>query len=79
MANVGLAPREVRTVILTVGLIIGGLIPTGDYPAGLGPAAPYGWMVLVGSLALITLLATLTTIQRILFVYRQSKSQEVDH
>lgn len=77
MASVGIAPREVRTVILALGLIVGGLLPTGDYPAGQGPAAPYGWIVLVGALALIAILATLTTIQRILFVYRQSKAQEV--
>ena len=74
MASVGLAPREVRMVILAIGLLAGGLIPTGDYPAGLGPQAPYGWMFLVGSLGLIAILATVTTIQRILFVYRQSKS-----
>jgi CDP-diacylglycerol--glycerol-3-phosphate 3-phosphatidyltransferase len=76
MANVGIAPREVRTVILTMGLIGAGLVPTGDYPAGLAPAANYGWMVIVGALGLIAILATITTIQRILFVYRQSKSTD---
>jgi CDP-diacylglycerol--glycerol-3-phosphate 3-phosphatidyltransferase len=81
MASIGLAPREIRMVILTIGLIVGGLIPTGDYPAGAAPAAPYGWMVLVGSLGLIAVLATITTIQRILFTYSQSRSsnQEVNH
>ena len=78
MASVGLAPREVRTVILTIGLVAGGLIPTGDFPAGLGPPAPYGWIALVSALALIAILATITTIQRILFVYRQSRNQEVN-
>jgi CDP-diacylglycerol--glycerol-3-phosphate 3-phosphatidyltransferase len=81
MANVGIAPREVRTVILSIGLVGAGLIPTGDFPAGQGPAAPYGWMFLVGSLGLIAVLGTVTTIQRILFTYSQSRSQhqEVDH
>jgi len=75
MANVGLAPREVRLVILSVGLIVAGLHPF--YRANFGDTS--WWWVLVSALALITILATLTTIQRILFVYRQSKSQEVDH
>lgn len=80
MASVGLAPREVRIVILTVGLIGAGLtsnrVP--DYPAGLagGAVIPLWWMVLVGSLALITLLATITTIQRIVHVYREASKQE---
>ena len=34
-------------------------------------------LALVAALGLIAVLATITTIQRILFVYRQSKSQEV--
>jgi CDP-diacylglycerol--glycerol-3-phosphate 3-phosphatidyltransferase len=72
MASVGLAPREVRVVILSVGLIVAGLT--------VGPpqlVVPYfWWTALVTSLALIAILATVTTIQRIFFVYRQSKSQE---
>ena len=81
MASVGLAPREVRMVILVLGLFVGGIFEVsqiGDYPAGVVPAPQIWWIVLVGSLALIALLATITTIQRILFVYRQSKSQEVN-
>ncbi len=75
MANVGLAPREVRVAVLSIGLIVAGLLaPVRPSPS----VGPFGWWyVLVGSLALIAILATLTTIQRILFVYRQSKSQEV--
>jgi len=63
MANVGLAPREVRSVILVVGLV----------------GAAFDIRVLIGALALIAILATVTTIQRIVFVYRQSEStmQEV--
>ena len=74
MANVGLAPREVRLAILVVGLVVAGYLvePVRQF-------VPPWWMVLVGSLGLIAILATITTIQRILFVYRQSKSsnQEV--
>jgi CDP-diacylglycerol--glycerol-3-phosphate 3-phosphatidyltransferase len=55
MANVGLAPREVRSVILVIGLI----------------GAAFDIRILIGVLALIAILATLTTFQRILFVYRQ--------
>jgi len=69
MASVGAAPREVRIVILSLGLIVAGFLvePVRQF-------APSWWFVLVGSLAIIATLATLTTIQRILFVYRQSKS-----
>jgi CDP-diacylglycerol--glycerol-3-phosphate 3-phosphatidyltransferase len=62
MAAVGLAPREVRLVILTVGLLWTGL--AGD----LRPLA--------GSLGLITILATITVIQRILHVVNQNRKQE---
>ena len=61
MAAVGLAPREVRIIILTLGLVLGG-------------AAGGSW--LAAALALITLLATITTIQRIVHVVRQSSSKE---
>jgi hypothetical protein len=60
MANIGLAPREVRSVILTLGLI----------------AAAFNITILIGALALIAILATVTTLQRILFVYRQSTAQQ---
>lgn len=62
MAAVGLAPREVRLVILTVGLLWTGL--SGD----LRPLA--------ASLGLITILATITVIQRILHVVNQNRKQE---
>lgn len=79
MASVGLAPREVRTAILVIGLLAAGLFVgsyIGDCPAGV--SCPQMWShALVGALALITILATITAIQRILFTYRQSKSQEV--
>lgn len=72
MANVGFAPREVRIVILTVGLILtailGGTSVDGTW--GGGRAA------LAVCLGLITVLATITTIQRILHVIGQSSSKE---
>lgn len=81
MGNVGLAPREIRVVILAIGLTAAGMTSStiADYPAGVTPPTPLWWTFLIGSLALIAILATLTTIQRILFVYNQSKStnQEV--
>ncbi len=70
MAAVGLAPREVRVVILGIGLVGAGI--TG----GVTPGAT-GQTVLGAALALITILATVTTVQRILFTVRQASS-EVD-
>jgi len=71
MAEVGLAPREVRLVILAIGLLAAGLLPgtpvvcvSAPCPQPLGP----GGLALLGALGLITLLATATTIQRILHV-----------
>jgi CDP-diacylglycerol--glycerol-3-phosphate 3-phosphatidyltransferase len=74
MANIGLAPREVRLVFLVLGLVLAGL--AGGVGSGTFRNEP-GSTALFGALGLITLLATITTIQRIYFVYRQSKSQEV--
>lgn len=77
MAKIGLAPREVRIGILTAGLILAGLLvapaPTGG--AG-GAVSPVWHLVLIGSLGLITLLATITTIQRIVHVYREANEME---
>ncbi len=76
MAAVGLAPREVRIVILTLGLIGAGLIGTDigsstcDTCAG-GAAYPTGALFLEAALGLIAVLGTLTVIQRILHVVRQ--------
>jgi phosphatidylglycerophosphate synthase len=80
MAEVGLAPREVRLVILTLGLVLVGLV------GGIEPVAPAGggrgigdglidapgqaWLAL--ALGLIGILATITVIQRILHVRQQA-------
>jgi phosphatidylglycerophosphate synthase len=79
MAAIGLAPREVRIVILTIGLLLTGV---------LGGVAPYDGPLLISldtwsggrgplaaSLGLITILATITAIQRIVHVIRQSPQQ----
>ena len=78
MANVGLAPREVRLVILTLGLIGAGLVGTGfqstcETCAG-GMAYPLGALILELALGLIAVLATITTIQRIVATVRQASA-----
>jgi CDP-diacylglycerol--glycerol-3-phosphate 3-phosphatidyltransferase len=73
MANIGLAPREVRLIILVVGLTLTGLaggMGSLFYPNAAASLAMYG------SLLIITVLATLTTIQRIVHVVVQSRKQE---
>jgi CDP-diacylglycerol--glycerol-3-phosphate 3-phosphatidyltransferase len=60
MANVGLAPREVRLVILAVGAALAGVSLT----------------ILAVALALIAVLATITTIQRIVVTLNQARAQE---
>lgn len=76
MAAVGIAPREVRIVILTAGLILAGIsggVRVVDDPTLLvtydawGAGRPSLGFVL----GLITFLATITTIQRIVHVTRQ--------
>jgi CDP-diacylglycerol--glycerol-3-phosphate 3-phosphatidyltransferase len=74
LANVGLAPREVRIVILALGLVALGAL--GGIEMACGPMFPCpalldrrdGSILLVLALGLITILATITTIQRILHV-----------
>jgi phosphatidylglycerophosphate synthase len=81
MANIGLAPREVRIAILMIGLLAtglsGGLKLVHDVGFGgwstLGDAD--GSRVLAASLGLIAILATITTIQRILHVRAQARGR----
>jgi CDP-diacylglycerol--glycerol-3-phosphate 3-phosphatidyltransferase len=78
LAAVGLAPREVRIVILTAGLLAAGLIPVHPIVCVSAPCQqPLGTnlQVLIGSLGLIAVLATITTIQRIVHVARASEPQ----
>jgi phosphatidylglycerophosphate synthase len=67
MAAVGLAPREVRIVILTVGLVAAGL---------LGGVSEQGATWLALALGAIAILASITTIQRIVHVLRQPTTEE---
>ena len=73
MAAVGLAPREVRLVILSLGLLLGGL-------AGGVQATPQttssGAQALAIALGLIAILATITVIQRIIHVTQQAASTD---
>ena len=74
MAAVGLAPREVRVILLAVGLVAAGLLPgfeQADGGAG-GAAYPPSALALEAALGLIAILATITTIQRILHVRAQT-------
>ena len=76
MANVGLAPREVRLVILTIGLIAAGLLSGPDPVGGAGGMAyPLSALALNAALGLITVLATVTTVQRIVHTARQAAAQ----
>lgn len=75
LASVGLAPREVRIVILTIGLLAAGVVPVQPVVCVSAPCdQPIGGnlVILAGSLALIAALAAMTTIQRILHVRKQS-------
>jgi hypothetical protein len=75
MAAVGVAPREVRLVILTLGLLL-----TGAFGGIVRPVTVFGtvdpWWAgrpaLAISLGLIAVLASITTIQRIVHVARQT-------
>jgi len=80
MAAIGIMPREVRLVILTVGLVLAGIL--GTIPdtsscstcAG-GLAFPPGAYALFLALGAITVGSILTVIQRILHVRQQAKRQ----
>jgi phosphatidylglycerophosphate synthase len=75
MANVGMAPREIRLVILTLGLIFAPTPLHEAVPVGAACAGacdfPQGGSLGI-ALLVITTLATITTIQRIVHVTRQT-------
>jgi phosphatidylglycerophosphate synthase len=79
MAAVGVMPREVRLVILTLGLVGGGIAGTTTTIAAEGilgvdgPTIPLGILVIDVALALIAVGAIITVIQRILHVRAQAK------
>ena len=77
MAAVGVMPREVRLVILSLGLLLAGLFGV-QGPCGnlfcVDSAVP-GATILLIALAVIALGATITVIQRIVHVRSQAKHQ----
>lgn len=79
MAAVGLAPREIRIVILALGLVLAGQGPINLVPpAGstcIESCIQSSGMILLAALGLITVLATVTTIQRIVHVIRQTPQE----
>jgi CDP-diacylglycerol--glycerol-3-phosphate 3-phosphatidyltransferase len=74
MASVGLAPREVRVAILGIGLVVAGLLPgfPEDMDGAGGLAYPLSGLAIDATLGVITVLATVTVVQRILHVRRQA-------
>ena len=83
MANVGLAPREVRLVLVTIGLLLTGVNGGIVAPVTVAGLTDLTWWagrpVLGISLGLIAILATITTIQRILHVVRQPQPTSEEH
>src|SRR3954447_22116913 len=79
MANIGLAPREVRTVILVLGLLAAGIFGAQQTIYCLVAPCPQllgmGGQLLVAALGLIAVLATITVVQRIVHVYQQAKKE----
>jgi phosphatidylglycerophosphate synthase len=80
MAAIGIMPREVRLIILSAGLILGGLLGTEpflvDGSGGAGGASfPVGAYVIFLALGIITLGSILTVIQRILHVRHQANHE----
>jgi len=79
MAAVGVMPREVRLVILSLGLIAAGAFGVPILVPAVGATCiesciQPGGLVLLGALAIIAIGATITVIQRILHVRNQAKS-----
>ena len=79
LASVGLAPREIRLVVLTIALILtgilGGVAPwdPADPTAGLATAGNAPFLLGVGA---IFVLATITVIQRVASVRAQALAAE---
>ncbi len=78
MAAIGVMPREVRLVILSLGLVLAGLLgATWGVPEGQGAggaAIPTGIAALFIALGIITIGSVITVIQRILHVRSQARS-----
>lgn len=74
MAAVGLAPREIRLVIVTVGLFL--VEPLGGGARAADGALSGGAVALLAVLALLFLLATITVVQRIAYTSAQAARAE---
>jgi CDP-diacylglycerol--glycerol-3-phosphate 3-phosphatidyltransferase len=74
LAAVGIMPREIRLVILSVGLVLGGLL--GVTPTG--GLMPTGAAILFAALGIILVGSIITVIQRIVFVRRQAHHEPID-
>jgi phosphatidylglycerophosphate synthase len=76
MANIGVAPREVRLVILAIGLVMTGALGGVQQHSLLLDLTDDPWYggrsVLAAGLGLIAILATITTIQRIVHLTRHT-------
>ena len=81
MASVGVAPREVRLVLLTLGLLMTGALGGVQLSTLLLDLVDGFWNagrpVLAATLGLIAVLATITTIQRIIHVTRQTPPESL--
>ena len=78
MAAVGVMPREVRLIVLSLGLILAGILGASFEASGDGAggaAMPPGITALFLALGIITIGATITVIQRILHVRSQARQQ----
>jgi CDP-diacylglycerol--glycerol-3-phosphate 3-phosphatidyltransferase len=79
MAAVGIMPREVRLVILSLGLILAGILPVNLVPEPgsmcVESCLQSGGIILLGALAIIAIGGLLTAIQRILHVRSQARQQ----
>jgi CDP-diacylglycerol--glycerol-3-phosphate 3-phosphatidyltransferase len=79
MANVGVAPREVRLVIVTLGLLVTGAMGGIVRPVTVVGSVSEWWAgrpALAATLGLVAVLATITTLQRIVHVIRQPSIEE---
>ena len=85
MAAIGVMPREVRLIVLSLGLILTGVVGTANpflelmtitLPGGVELALPFaGEIWLAIALAIIAIGSTITTIQRILHVRAQANRE----
>ena len=80
MAAIGIMPREVRIVVLSIGLVLAGLLGMRPDPSSCatcagGMALPTGAAALFIALGIIILGSILTTVQRILHVRQQARQQ----